>query len=341
MKDVFESHTVAYLKKEISNFKNIIKGYSKLKKTEIVELMLSYSNFFSYIKKNPKVIMSKRPYVKLPRPAHIINITALTAVAVRIFSLEDIRHNESICKKYLQSLPTNIPLQGVINYAHSACPQLSVEVESKKHLFNAFKRQDKGNIGKIVEFYLFGQLPNCTSKPDLPWGSDIKTTHFKKNKNGHLNAKYRLTITNCGKTGDYATFSPIQEAVDLKSSKYYPKIKNGVIFIFEHTSGKYHDVNTNLQKHLLAVSMYNTEELPTDFQEQLQLDFQDIQQKITDKAVSQTGQKYLHIHTHGSKNSSTRALGFTNKFLTKLVAYTNKLPVTTKGRSVYIEKQHF
>ena len=49
MKDVFESHTVAYLKKEISNFKNIIKGYSKLKKTEIVELMLSYSNFFSYI----------------------------------------------------------------------------------------------------------------------------------------------------------------------------------------------------------------------------------------------------------------------------------------------------
>jgi|TARA_R110001599_G_scaffold187559_2_gene382017 hypothetical protein len=258
-----------------------------------------------------------------------------------IFSLKAILNNATICKVFLQSLPKNKPLQEVIEYAHSVCPHLKAEVEAKKHIFNSSKKQDKGNLGKIVEFYLFGQLPNCDPNPDLAWGADIKATHFKTNKHGHFNAKERLTITNCGKTADYTTFSPIQEATDLKSCKFYPKIQNGVLFVFEHTAGKYNDPETNLQKRLLAVSTYNTDELPTEFQAQLQTDFQDIQQKITDQEVSQKGQKYLHIHPHGSKNSTTRAFGFTNKFLTTLVAYTNNLPLTIKGRSAYIEKQHF
>ena len=257
------------------------------------------------------------------------------------FLLKHILNDPIVCEVFLRSLPKNRILQEVIEYAHSVCPGLKEFVEDNKHGFNSSKKQDKGNLGKIVEFYLFGQLPNCDPNPDLAWGADIKATHFKTNKHGHFNAKERLTITNCGKTADYTTFSSIQEATDLKSCKFYPKIQNGVLFVFAHTAGKYDEMEVNLQKRLLAVSTYNTDELPDEFQAQLQTDFQDIQQKITDQEVSQKGQKYLHIHPHGSKNSTTRAFGFTNKFLTKLVAYTNNLPCTHKGRSVYIEKQHF
>ena len=32
-------------------------------------------------------------------------------------------------------------------------------------------------------------------------------------------------------------------------------------------------------------------------------------------------QCFLHIHPHGNRNSGTRAFGFTNKFITTMVAY--------------------
>jgi len=48
MKDIFESHPVAILKQEIS--KTNIKGYSKMKKAEVIELMMKNKDKFSYIK---------------------------------------------------------------------------------------------------------------------------------------------------------------------------------------------------------------------------------------------------------------------------------------------------
>ena len=48
MKDIFESHPVTVLKKEIS--KTNIKGYSKMKKAEVIELMIKNKDKFSYIK---------------------------------------------------------------------------------------------------------------------------------------------------------------------------------------------------------------------------------------------------------------------------------------------------
>ena len=259
------------------------------------------------------------------------------------FSLKDIWNDAVTCKDYLDHLPKNKKLQNIIEYAHSVCPHLKAEVEAKQHIFNSAKSRDKGNLGKIVEFQFFGQLPNCDPNPDLAWGADIKATHFKSNKQGHFNAKERLTITNCGKTADYSTFAAVSSADTLKSCKFYPKIQIGVLFVFEHQSsdGKYTAPTTNMQKRLLTVCAYNTDELPTAFQTQMQSDFQDIQNKIATQTVSQKGQKYLHIHPHGSKASSTRAFGFTNKFLTRLVAHANNLPLTEKGRSLFIEKQHF
>ena len=54
---------------------------------------------------------------------------------------------------------------------------------------------------------------------------------------------------------------------------------------------------------------------------QIDADYSNIRERIENQTVSQKGQKYLHIHPHGSKGSHTRALGFTNKFLTILVAH--------------------
>ncbi len=260
-----------------------------------------------------------------------------------MFSLNAIRGNKSVCMNFINALQTSKPLADVINQAHILCPELKECVEKNRETFNSKKGRDKGNLGKIVEFYLFGQLPNCDPNPDLEWGGDIKATHFKKNKKGHYSAKERLTITNCGKTADYATFASIVESSTLKECKYYPKIQNGVLFVFEYdkSSGKYTNPEENLQKRLLTICQYDTETLPDIFRTQLQCDFDDIKNKITNECVSQKGQKYLHIHPHGSKNSTTKAFGFTNKFLTKLVAHCKNYPITEKGRSVHIERQHF
>lgn len=48
MRDIFESHPVSVLKKEIS--KSNIKGYSKMKKAQVVDLMMKNKEKFSYIK---------------------------------------------------------------------------------------------------------------------------------------------------------------------------------------------------------------------------------------------------------------------------------------------------
>ena len=85
-----------------------------------------------------------------------------------------------------------------------------------------------------------------------------------------------------------------------------------------------------LSKRLLCAFPYDISELDETIRSQIAIDFSDIQQKTRDGAVSQKGQKYLHIHPHGSKNSTTRAFGFTNKFITELVGIDRK-PLTRKG----------
>jgi hypothetical protein len=71
--------------------------------------------------------------------------------------------------------------------------------------------------------------------------------------------------------------------------------------------------------------------------EVFQEDYIKIKTCVLEKNVSQSGQKYLHIHPHGCKHGVTRAFGFTNKFLTKLVSIYLNVPLITKGRSDYID----
>ena len=56
MKDILNSYSTPELKKEIS--KTNIKGYSKMKKADIIELMIKHMDKFSHLKMKEKVVKS-------------------------------------------------------------------------------------------------------------------------------------------------------------------------------------------------------------------------------------------------------------------------------------------
>ena len=103
-------------------------------------------------------------------------------------------------------------LKCLIDVIHGLCPELRDYCEANNDKFKVTTVKDKGLAGKIVEYKLFGNLPNSDSCPDLEYG-DIKTTHFKNINAGAkaFNAKERLTLTNFGDPGK-------QENIDIISS---------------------------------------------------------------------------------------------------------------------------
>jgi hypothetical protein len=191
---------------------------------------------------------------------------------------------------------------------------------------NAFnlRPRDKGNLGKLVEFYLYGRLPNNDPHPDTEEG-DIKATHVKKTRDGWC-AKERLTLTNCGSTAKPETLDHL--LADMTETRLYPKLRRGSVFVFEHADLPAED------KTVVDAFQYDLEALPEAMRAVLADDYAKIQACVRAREVSQRGQRYLHIHPHGSKGSSTRALGFTNKFLTTLLCHATNRPMRTVGRSL-------
>ena len=98
--------------------------------------------------------------------------------SVSMLSLKQIQINKSVCDIFLHKLSElcsrGNTLRNIISYAHSICPELREYVNTNEKLFKSFKKRDKGSLGKIVEFYLFGQLPNSDPNPDLAWGAELK-----------------------------------------------------------------------------------------------------------------------------------------------------------------------
>jgi hypothetical protein len=79
------------------------------------------------------------------------------------------------------------------------------------------------------------------------------------------------------------------------------------------------------------------------------MDYSKIRQCVLDKKVSQKGQQYLHIHTHGAGHGSgNRAFGFTSKFITRVVAlqlaelHQKKMEdiLIESGKSIAIKNQY-
>jgi hypothetical protein len=184
-------------------------------------------------------------------------------------------------------------------------------------------------------------LPNSNSCPDMAYG-DIKTTHFKSCKSNHrgFNAKERLTLTNFGDPEKQQNIDTISDKHSIQETKFYEKIRTGIIVVFKHDNEVYDTIERIYHKQIISIVKYDLDELfdnHADAKQVFQSDFDKIKKCVMDKQVTQSGQQYLHIHKHGCKNGVTRAFGFTNRFLTKLVSINLDIPITTKGRSEYIE----
>jgi hypothetical protein len=217
-------------------------------------------------------------------------------------------------QQYIKHLQSLLPCSLETLIQHSS-PEVNEYCRINIDRFRELKVHDKGGIGKKVEFYVFGRLPNNDSRPDTDWG-DIKTTHIKKCRDGYC-AKERLTLTNCGNTTKPETLQHLLVS-ELTSSKLYPKIRNGILLILYQDEIRY-------------IFRYDIEEIGM---ETILEDYSKIQNCVRLNKVSQAGQKYLHIHPHGSKQSKTRALGFTSKFVTTLIGYYCNVTLRRVGRSL-------
>lgn len=244
-------------------------------------------------------------------------------------------------------------VSSLIKKVHEKYPELKIFYEKNKDNFKITSVKDKGLIGKIIEFSLFGNLPNNNSCPDTLYG-DIKTTHFKELKMVALksdgsscyskafNAKERVTLTNFGDPNNEQNQNIIMmvDKNSIKDTKFYEKIKTGILLVLQHDDEKYDTIESVYNKKLLAIVSYNLDEIfekHFDISNIFQNDFNVIKKGIIDKNVTQRGQQYLHIHKHGGKKCSTRAFGFTNKFVTRLVSICLNIPICSKGRVEYIE----
>lgn len=205
-------------------------------------------------------------------------------------------------------------------------------------------RQDKGTLGKMIEYILFNNLPNNSDNPDFNNLGDCKVTNFKLLKNNCLTAKERVTITNVGNANNYSSFTNIIDNEHLCNTKCSKKL-NGILIVFKHNNIKWNNFEQCLQlKPLIIIPMkFN------DLQNDLISDYQIIRNMIiNNEKITQKGQNNLHIHKHGSKGSNTRALGLKNKYVTKIIA--NELAkinnvnieevLKTKGRSTFIDNKY-
>jgi len=87
--------------------------------------------------------------------------------------------------------------------------------------------------------------------------------------------------------------------------------------------------------------VYDLDIMPDEVTTQLIADFEHIKSTIRARAITQSGQKFIHTAPHGSKGGTTRAFAFNEKFVTKMVSLLTKKPLTVKGASWFIEKKYF
>lgn len=246
------------------------------------------------------------------------------------FTLKEIHADAEKATTYIELLQTHLPcnLQALFQHAKTYCPELDGFCTKNACRVTA---RDKGSAGKLVEFHVFGRLPNNESTPDILLG-DVKCTHVKPIANGY-NAKERLTLTNVGATSDYQNLQHIID-LDLEENPRWEKVRQGILVVMKHSEGKWTPEEKTLHEEVVAFFHYDIT-CNQDWYSVIQNDYGKIRECVKAKAASQKGQEYLHIHPHGSKNSSTRAFGFTNKFVTRLICHYTGRKMVESGRSLY------
>jgi hypothetical protein len=241
-----------------------------------------------------------------------------------MYTLSSILNNKTSLCVYIQSLNINKgkPLREWLIYARSICDGLPTEEYLLSILVREKSIRDKGLVGKIIEYGFFGQKPNCDSAPDIgALNCDIKSCAFKNVKKIGKNAKERQTITNCGNTKKYDSFQYIVDNDQFEKCPYYAKSRQFLLCIRNDDKKKMKTVEEIMNQPMLLIVLVQLETLPLEIRTVIDADYESIRQCILDKRVSQKGQKYLHIHTHGAGHGSgNRAFGFTSAFITRVVA---------------------
>ena len=261
--------------------------------------------------------------------------------------------NTSALNAYIDNLSTyikNKSVREILEYARSICSGLPIIEEIIIQLNTGKKEKDKGLFGKSIEYGLFGQKPNSDSTPDLvQLGYDIKTCAFKHTKKAGKNAKERQTLTNCGNTNDYESFKNICDNERFSDCRYYKKSSKFILFVRSDDKNKWLSFDQLLDQRMLTIVRFDIDQLPAEMTDVINRDYAKIRQCIIDKKVSQTGQEFLHIHPHGAGHGSgNRALGFTSKFMTRIVAlnlakmYEKNIDeiLLINGRSILIKKEY-
>lgn len=210
----------------------------------------------------------------------------------------------------------------------------SVSKKRAKYIINnyyknfgiTFSPNDHGKEGKMIEKFIFDIEPNSNNMPDLG-DIDIKSTKLRKkakagasNENRTSNdnslpnnqflwinnylVKNKLSITTAGSLNNYDSFNNILENSLLENTKYYLKIKKGLLFVLED--------QTNI---LLNVILYDIEELPNEVQKQIQKDYELIRNLIINKNINSQKQMYLQIGRATQKNT------FVFSFSPKLISF--------------------
>jgi hypothetical protein len=254
------------------------------------------------------------------------------------YLLSDVKNEASVLDNYVSDLNSlcPAPLYQITDYAKKICDGLNVTNAENENI--VFKHNDKGMVGKYVESEIFGIIPNRYSLPDLPNGYDIKTTHAKTKYNLY-SAKERLTITNCGNKNNYSSFQSITNSINIKDCRHYTKIQKGVLFVFLHESKPDLRCAPTIwmrNKTLLSILTYDLDRLDKEEMNILESDYSIIRDCIKYGNISQRNQQYLHIHKHGTKkNPNTCALGFTSKFLNKIIGVFGGKKMVARGKSYY------
>ena len=74
-----------------------------------------------------------------------------------MFALNEIQNDEETCNEYLKSISAKKPFSEIIERAHSVCPELKNFCDENSDFFKGLGKRDKGSVGKMAEFFLFGQ----------------------------------------------------------------------------------------------------------------------------------------------------------------------------------------
>uniref|UniRef100_A0A6C0B9C1 Uncharacterized protein n=1 Tax=viral metagenome TaxID=1070528 RepID=A0A6C0B9C1_9ZZZZ len=241
-----------------------------------------------------------------------------------MFTLLTILKNKNSLCDYIKALNANKgkSLREWLNYARSICDGLPSEENMLAQLVSEKSAKDKGLVGKIIEYGFFGQKPNSDSSPDIiALKCDIKSCAFKLFKKIGKNAKERQTLTNVGNTKNYDSFQNILDHEHFETCSYYAKSSQFLICIRDDDKKKMKTVEELMNQPMLLIVFVELETLPLEMRTIINSDYENIRQCVLEKRVSQKGQKYLHIHTHGAGHGSgNRAFGFTSSFITRVVA---------------------